>query len=115
VIECEKKKLADAGRADLAAKVIWVSKDIGDGYGYDVSSFTCDGEQILIEIKTINGAKTSPFYISEAELAMSEIEEKKYRLYRVFDFARKPHIFELNGPLRHRLSLSVASYRATVG
>ena len=95
-------------------KVIWVSKDIGDGYGYDVSSFTCDGEQILIEIKTTNGSKTSPFYISEAELAMSEIEEKKYRLYRVFDFARKPYIFELNGPLRQRLSLSVASYRATV-
>jgi hypothetical protein len=61
VIECEKKKLIDAGRADLAAAIIWVSKDMGDGYGYDVTSFTREGGQILIEIKTTNGAKTHRF------------------------------------------------------
>jgi hypothetical protein len=62
-LNARKEHLAAAGRTYLAAKVIWVSKDMGAGYGYDVSSFACDGEQILIEIKTTNGAKTSPFYI----------------------------------------------------
>jgi hypothetical protein len=115
VIECEKKKLMDAGKPNLAEKVLWVSKDIGDGYGYDIASFTCTGDPILIEVKTTNGAATCPFYISEAELKVAEKEGNRYRLYRVFDFAGKPQIFELVAPLRQRLSLTATSYRASVG
>jgi hypothetical protein len=114
-LNARKRSCQALAGADLAAKVAWVSKDTGDGYGYDVSSFDANGEQIFIEIKTTNGPKTSPFYISEAELAVSEVEGKKYRLYRVFDFSQKPYVFELAGPLRKRLSLAVANYRAVVG
>lgn len=114
VIECEKKRLVDAGKPDLAEKVLWVSRDMGDGYGYDIASFTCTGEPIFIEVKTTNGAATRPFYISEPELGVADKEGKRYRLYRVFDFAGKPRIFELAGPLRERLSLVATSYRAAV-
>jgi hypothetical protein len=115
VIECEKKRLTDAGRADLAEKVLWVSRDMGDGYGYDIASFTCTGDPILVEVKTTNGTATRPFYISEAELRVADKEGERYRLYRVFDFAGKPQIFELIAPLRQRLSLIATSYRAAVG
>lgn len=115
VIECEKKRLVDAGKPDLAKKVQWVSRDLGDGYGYDIASFTSTGDPILIEVKTTNGAATRPFYISEAELRVADQEGKRYRLYRVFDFAGKPQIFELVAPLRAQLSLAAISYRASVG
>jgi hypothetical protein len=115
VIECEKKKLLDVGKSDLAEKVLWVSKEMGDGYGYDIASFTCSGEPILIEVKTTNGAATRPFYISEPELRVADKEGTRYRLYRVFDFVGTPRIFELVGPLRERLSLVATSYRAVVG
>jgi len=115
VVECEKKRFIDAGKPDLARKVLWVSKDMGDGYGYDIASFTRSGEPILIEVKTTNGAATRPFYISEAELKAADKEGKRYRLYRVFNFAENPKVFELVGPLRQRLSLVATSYRAVVG
>jgi uncharacterized protein DUF3883 len=115
VIECEKKRLIDAGKSELAKKVLWVSRDMGDGYGYDIASFTCTGDPILIEVKTTNGVAARPFYISEAELGVADNEGQRYRLYRVFDFAGMPQIFELVGPLRQRLSLIATSYRAAVG
>jgi len=115
VFECEKKRLIDAGKPDLAEKVFWVSRDMGDGYGYDISSFTSTGDPILIEVKTTNGAATRPFFISEAELKVADKEGERYRLYRVFDFGGTPRIFELVAPLRQCLSLTATSYRATVG
>jgi len=112
VIECEKKRLIEAGRPDLAEKVLWVSKVMGDGYGYDIASFTSNGKPIFIEVKTTNGLASRPFYISETELKVADKEEGSYRIYRVFNFAGNPQIFELAGPLRQRLSLEAISYRA---
>ena len=114
VMECERRKLTDAGKTELAERVLWVSRDLGDGYGYDIASFTRSGEPIIIEVKTTNGASTRPFYISEAELKVADKEGERYRLYRVFNFAEMPQIFELRGPLRESLSLIATSYRAAV-
>jgi len=115
VLKIERKRLTDAGRADLAKKVVWVSEDIGDGFGYDIQSFTATGKKILIEVKTTNGGRFSSFYITPTELAVAERERGRYRLYRVFDFANEPKIFPLPGPLASQLELTPISFRAAVG
>ena len=52
VYENEKRILEQAGRQDLANKVIFVSREIGDGLGYDILSFdSTTGEEKLIEVK----------------------------------------------------------------
>jgi hypothetical protein len=96
----------------LAAKVVWASETIGDGLGYDIRSFTEQGKTILIEVKTTNGEKGRRFPITDHELNVADEEIKRYRLYRVFNFAKNPQIYQLEGPLRGQLSLVPVSYSA---
>jgi hypothetical protein len=112
VLNFEKKRLQSAQRTDLAAKVIWVSDTIGDGLGYDIQSFTEHGKGILIEVKTTSGEKGRAFPITENELRVADQQKKRYRLYRVFNFAEGPQIYKLEGPLRGKLSLIPMSYSA---
>ncbi|SDH83346.1 DUF3883 domain-containing protein [Desulfosporosinus hippei] len=93
VVNLERRKLVGIGRADLA--VTWVSKDKGDGLGYDVLSFDKNGNQILIEVKTTNGGKSVPFYISDNELDVLCNNLSCYLIYRVFNFRRDPKVFIL--------------------
>jgi hypothetical protein len=51
----ERSALKVAGRDDLARKVRWVSKEDGDGPGYDIASFSADGRERLIDVKTTKG------------------------------------------------------------
>lgn len=55
VLQHERAALRDAGRDDLARKVRWVSREDGDGAGYDIASFDERGASRLIEVKTTNG------------------------------------------------------------
>ncbi len=71
VVAHERSALKVAGRDDLARKVRWVSEEDGDGAGYDIASFTPDGQERLIEVKTTNGWERTPFYISRNELAVA--------------------------------------------
>ena len=112
VLEYERQRLSAAGREDLAARVSWASKEIGDGLGYDIKSFTVDGRDILIEVKTTTGRKDVPFFVTENELAVSEDKALAYRLYRVFDFLEEPRLFILSGSMRESLELEAIAYRA---
>ena len=56
VLEIERKKLEKLQRLDLLKKVRWISAEEGDGAGYDILSFEPDGRELLIEVKTTNGA-----------------------------------------------------------
>ena len=42
VFELEKYRLLLAGRDDLAQKVVWASRDIGDGLGFDIRKRPAD-------------------------------------------------------------------------
>ena len=55
VFHHERRILRQSGREDLAQRVRWVSQEDGDGAGYDISSYTSDGRERLIEVKTTNG------------------------------------------------------------
>ena len=112
VFEHERRRLVAEGREDLARKVEWTSKEVGDGAGYDIKSFDNSGYERLIEVKTTAGAATTPFFISENERAFSEERPEAFRLLRLYSFLDRPAAFELVPPLQERLQLSPIGYRA---
>ena len=52
VFKLQKQFLTLCGRPDLALKVKWVARDVGDGFGFDILSFDpYTSEEIIIEVK----------------------------------------------------------------
>lgn len=115
VVELERAELTARGRSDLANHVDWVSKSRGDGLGYDVASFTAAGEPKHIEVKTTNLGPRAPFYLTRRELAVSGELSVGFNLYRVFEFARDPHLFIVTGELSSQVHLEPLLYHARVG
>lgn len=113
VVAHERSALKVAGRDDLARKVRWVSEEDGDGAGYDIASFTLDGQERLIEVKTTNGWERTPFYISRNELAVAEERRSEWRLFRLWNFSREPKAFELHPPLDAHVALTATSFQAS--
>jgi hypothetical protein len=97
VMEYEQINLIRAGKKSLADKVKWVSKDIGDGLGYDILSKNLNGTDKYIEVKTTKLSKEAPFYFSVNEYNFSIENEPNFHLYRVFDFNKNPQLFKLHG------------------
>ncbi|WP_145963093.1 DUF3883 domain-containing protein, partial [Mangrovicoccus ximenensis] len=91
----------------------WVSREDGDGTGYDISSFDPAGRPRLIEVKTTNGGERTPFHISRNELEVAEERRGDWCLLRLYDFARTPQAFELRPPLGAHVALTATSYRAS--
>lgn len=109
----ERNRLSSEGRDDLAGKVRWVSKEDGDGAGYDILSYTRNGGRRLLEVKTTNGPITTPFWISRNELDVSEENRDAYRIARLYQFSRMPEAYKLKPPLADHLHLRAAEYFAT--
>ncbi len=118
VFELERKRLSMLGRQDLADDVRWVARDSGDGYGYDILSFHGSGtgyeasRERWLEIKTTNGPKTTPFFITRNELSVSEQNPEIFRVVRLYDFRRNARAYRLEPPLADRVRLTPAIYRA---
>ncbi|MEP0708019.1 MAG: DUF3883 domain-containing protein [Parvibaculum sp.] len=113
VFNSERDRLATAGRPDLAEKVKWVARDEGDGAGFDVLSFTEQGEERFLEVKTTVGSERTPFYISRNEKLFSEERRDAFRVFRLYDFARAPKAFEIEPPLENSLVLETVNYKAS--
>lgn len=111
----ERTRLAKAGRTELSKKVRWVSKEDGDGAGYDILSFSDSGDERLLEVKTTTGPQRTPFYLTENERAVSAERPNDFRLVRVYDFLRTPRVFELEPPLEQSMILQPQIYRASFG
>lgn len=112
VLGFEENRLKEASRADLAAKIDWVSERCGDGTGYDIMSFEEYEVTRFIEVKTTNGGSLTPFIISQNELEFAEEAEDAFCLYRVFEFSKSPRLFILRGDLKQTLYLEALDYRA---
>jgi Domain of unknown function (DUF3883) len=112
VVDYERKRLRDEGRPDLADKVRWVARDIGDGLGYDVQSFEPSGEDLYIEVKTTGLAAETPFYFSSAELDFARRHSAVYALYRVSQVDESPQFFVLRGPAIANLDMVPVTYQA---
>ena len=115
VVVFERRRLASEGRADLAERVAWTARDIGDGAGYNVSSFSADGSARLIEVKTTNGDAATAFYVTANEVRVSAARPGDYWLYRVYDFGKPTRpIYRLQGALDGgELVLEPSVYRVT--
>lgn len=113
VYDYEKYRLTSEGRSDLAKRVIWTSREEGDGAGYDVSSFETDGRQKLLEVKTTNGWARTPFHVSRNELAVADQQRDAWVLFRVWNFARQPSAFEIRPPLQRHVELTPTSFKAS--
>jgi uncharacterized protein DUF3883 len=114
VVSLETQKLLAAGRPDLAQKIMRIAAEMGDGYGYDILSFTEDGDEILIEVKTTNGGIRRSFPVTSNELAVARERGKQFNLYRVFNFSESPRFYRLTGPLETSLDLTPAVYQARI-
>jgi hypothetical protein len=84
VIRKEKNRLSENGKPDESSSVVHVSLH-SDVEGYDIISFTEDGQSKYIEVKTTTGNQHEPFYLSANELnAMEKLNN--YWIYRVYNF-----------------------------
>lgn len=115
VFELEQRRLHDEERRpDLAKQVRWRARDDGDGLGYDILSFETAGSKRLIEVKTTGHGKYFPFALTRNELACSQRETGRYRLYRLFEFGASPRLYVLEGALDRTCTLIPTQYRALV-
>jgi hypothetical protein len=110
VVGLERQRLARLGLGELAERVLWAAREIGDGLGYDVASFFPDGRERLIEVKTTNYGVRTPFFITRGEVAFSERRPDAFSLYRVHGFARDPRVYILDGSVKERAKLEPQVY-----
>jgi hypothetical protein len=113
VFNFEKAALQREGRSDLAADVLWVAREVGDGAGYDIRSFDRAGRPRYIEVKTTKLGALTPFYITSAELDFARRHQGEYVIYRVFDVdGDAPEFYVLEGNLDTLLAVEPVTYRA---
>ena len=111
----EKTRLREAGRPDLAKQVEWTADIRGDGYGFDIASFTPEGDPLFVEVKTTNFGWRTPFYITRGEVGFSREERKRYRLIRVFQFSSANRAYYmLHGAIEDHCRLEPISYQASI-
>ena len=112
VLAHERAILTGVGRADLARRVRWVADEDGDGAGYDIESYSPEGQPRLIEVKTTNGWERTPFHLTRNELAVAERRPTEWCLLRLWNFIREPRAFELRPPLDAHVTLIATSFEA---
>ena len=99
VLHYEKWQLTAAWKENLADQVLWISKEEGDGAGFDILSRNTNGTDKYIEVKTTKLGKETPFFFSRNELLFSQSKPNDYHLYRLFDFEKNARMFVKNGGL----------------
>jgi hypothetical protein len=113
VFEYEKWRLKDAGYPKLAREVEWVSRDQGDGAGYDILSRKINGDEIFIEVKTTTLGKDTPIFFSKTENDFSNDFKKAFHLYRVFDVKRQPRMFSRTGSFKDMCTIEAVNFKGT--
>ena len=89
VYQYEQERLKNLGREDLAKRVKWISRDNGDGYGYDIKSFDIDkkgkAKTLYIEVKGTSSSLNTSFEMSRKEykFAKKHMRKHDYKIYRI--------------------------------
>ena len=99
VMEFEKWHLINAGKEKLAEQIRWISKEEGDGAGFDILSRNLNGTDKYIEVKTTKLGKETPIFFSKNELDFSVEKSNDFHLYRLFNFEEQARMFTRNGAL----------------
>lgn len=93
------KKLKEKIKNKTHLELIWVSREIGDGFGYDMMIIDHKRNIThLIEIKGTNNAKNfRSIYLTDNELRVckeaSELENVDYRVRKLLLFNQENHIY----------------------
>lgn len=95
VFDREKQVLIEADRDDLASRVRMISRE-GSDAGYDILSFTEDGQERHIEVKATCRSRDNDncFWLSANEAAVGE-HDPSWTVYRVWRIDRQPHYEDL--------------------
>ena len=92
VYNYEKQKLIDEGQEELANQVRWISKELGDGLGYDILSYEKNENEyreIMIEVKGTSQDESEPFEITLNEYNLAKTQKENYKIYRVIKTKEK--------------------------
>lgn len=113
VFDYEKWRLKEAGLPKLSREVKWISREQGDGAGYDILSRNNYGAEMFIEVKTTTLGKDTPIYFTKTENDFSNDVNKAFHLYRVFDVKQKPRMFSRNGSFKDICAMEAINFRGT--
>jgi hypothetical protein len=111
----ERGRLSDAGRGDLADKIVHIAVVEGDWAGYDIRSFNSDGTDRHLEVKTTSGPASNAFYITPNEIEFSVRHPDSYVLMRIYAYSDETdsaNFYELPGPVDRSFALTPTEYRA---
>ncbi|OFX62434.1 MAG: hypothetical protein A2066_10045 [Bacteroidetes bacterium GWB2_41_8] len=114
VIEYEKWHLIKSGKEKFAEQIRWISKEDGDGAGFDILSKQLNGKDKYIEVKTTKLGKETPFYFSSNELDFSQQHSDNFHLYRLFNFEDDAKMFIRNGGLDAICHVTPINFRGVV-
>jgi hypothetical protein len=118
VVEHERALLAAQRRDDLARKVRHISIEEGDGAGYDILSFTAEGDEKYIEVKTTKGPAHTPFYMTSNEVEFARTHREKYYLCRVHEYdieSNSGKVFVVEGEIDRTFTFTATEFRVTIG
>lgn len=110
VIEFEKWRLIKNNKEKYVDKIEWISKEQGDGAGFDILSRNDNGTDRYIEVKTTKLGKLTPIYFTKNELKFSQRESEQFYLYRVFQFNKNSRMFITNGSIDRTCKIEPISY-----
>jgi hypothetical protein len=97
IMRYEKWRLINAGKDALADRVEWISKEQGDGLGFDILSKNTNGTDRYVEVKTTKLSKQTPIFFTKTELSFAKQKNKGFFLYRLYQFDTSPKFFIKNG------------------
>ena len=113
VIEFEKRKLISIRKEKLADKIEWISKEQGDGAGFDILSRYPNGKDKYIEAKSTKLSREAPFYFTRNELHFSREHAEDFHLYRLFNMNEEARMFIKKGDLNticHAVPITFQGY-----
>lgn len=96
-LEYEQWRLRSMGKDSLADRVEWVSKDRGDGLGFDILSKNDNGSDRYIEVKSTKLTKQTSIYFTRNEYEFAKENRSNFHLYRIFNLKENPKLFIADG------------------
>jgi hypothetical protein len=114
ILQYEKWRLIQVGKEKLADRIEWISRDVGDGAGFDILSKNENGTDRYIEVKTTQLSESTPFYFTRNELQVSWEKADAYHLYRLYRFRHKPRFFTKQGSFDRICRYEAVSFEGRV-
>ena len=113
----EIERIKNEGRKDLLKKIIWVSKDEGDGAGYDIKSLRKIGDEyepIYIEVKGTNTNKIDNFIVTINEIRASIEYKDRYYICQIINAQKdNPQFKYTQGEIDKNFKLDAIQFQAS--